>query len=238
MPRWGRRGADRGRGDAGLALSPCPAVCRSIYPAVLREATWCVDVQPCRGRGDGRRIQDDSDDGSRLHVLKWFARCLGSVFRALLVGATSEPDSNFQKLYYGEADLRNVIVLYPFGGGEVAKGKLKNGRKGYGSEDYQIMVLWKPRYPATPVSKTRTDGRLAHRFILRRTHLEERQFEHRTDRNVPSRLPRYPRGGSTAQGCREKPPCVTGEYERPCEEDAHPFARPAFRIPDLWRCAI
>jgi len=48
---------------------------------------------------------------------KWFARRLGSVFRALLVGATSPPDDNFWNLYYGDADLRDVVVLDPFVGG-------------------------------------------------------------------------------------------------------------------------
>lgn len=48
---------------------------------------------------------------------KWFARRLGSVFRALLVGAASTPDSNFWDLYYGDADLRDIVVLDPFVGG-------------------------------------------------------------------------------------------------------------------------
>ena len=48
---------------------------------------------------------------------KWFARRLSAVFRALLVGARSAPDSNFWDLYYGEADLRDVVLLDPFVGG-------------------------------------------------------------------------------------------------------------------------
>ena len=48
---------------------------------------------------------------------KWFARRLGSVFRALLVGATSPPETDFWQQYYGSADLREVIVLDPFVGG-------------------------------------------------------------------------------------------------------------------------
>ena len=48
---------------------------------------------------------------------KWFARRLGSVFRALLVGATSPPETDFWDQYYGSADLREVVVLDPFVGG-------------------------------------------------------------------------------------------------------------------------
>ena len=48
---------------------------------------------------------------------KWFARRLGSVFRALLVGAASDPDTDFWASYYGNADLQNIVVLDPFVGG-------------------------------------------------------------------------------------------------------------------------
>lgn len=48
---------------------------------------------------------------------KWFARRLGTVFRALLVGATSEPQNDFWEAYYGKADLRGLTVLDPFVGG-------------------------------------------------------------------------------------------------------------------------
>ena len=48
---------------------------------------------------------------------KWFARRLGSVVRALLVGATSAPGADFWGLYYGKADLRDIVILDPFVGG-------------------------------------------------------------------------------------------------------------------------
>jgi len=48
---------------------------------------------------------------------KWFARRLGAVFRALLVGATTSPEEDFWARYYGEADLRGLTVLDPFVGG-------------------------------------------------------------------------------------------------------------------------
>ena len=48
---------------------------------------------------------------------KWFARRLGAVFRALLVGATTESKGDFWASYYGDADLRGLTVLDPFVGG-------------------------------------------------------------------------------------------------------------------------
>lgn len=48
---------------------------------------------------------------------KWFARRLGSVFRSLLIGVTASPTADFNKLYYGGADLSGLKVLDPFVGG-------------------------------------------------------------------------------------------------------------------------
>lgn len=48
---------------------------------------------------------------------KWFARRLGTVFRALLVGAVSEPGDDFWAGYYGGAELRGLRLLDPFVGG-------------------------------------------------------------------------------------------------------------------------
>lgn len=48
---------------------------------------------------------------------KWFARRLGSVFRALLVGAASSLGDDFWQGYYGVATLRGLTVLDPFVGG-------------------------------------------------------------------------------------------------------------------------
>jgi putative DNA methylase len=48
---------------------------------------------------------------------KWFARRLGCVFRALLIGGASDPEEDFWSGYYGAADLRGLTVLDPFVGG-------------------------------------------------------------------------------------------------------------------------
>ena len=48
---------------------------------------------------------------------KWFARRLGTVLRALLVGAVAGPEDNFWEAYYGGVDLRGLTVLDPFVGG-------------------------------------------------------------------------------------------------------------------------
>jgi len=48
---------------------------------------------------------------------KWFARRLGCVIRALLVGGTADPTDDFWRLYYSASDLRGLTILDPFVGG-------------------------------------------------------------------------------------------------------------------------
>lgn len=48
---------------------------------------------------------------------KWFARRLGSAFRALLVGSVSDPTADFWAAYYENASLEGLDVLDPFVGG-------------------------------------------------------------------------------------------------------------------------
>lgn len=48
---------------------------------------------------------------------KWFARRLGCSFRAVLVGAVSEPTADFWKAYYETGNLQGCTVLDPFVGG-------------------------------------------------------------------------------------------------------------------------
>lgn len=50
-------------------------------------------------------------------IHKWFARRLGCSFRAVLVGAVSEPTADFWKAYYETGNLQGVTVLDPFVGG-------------------------------------------------------------------------------------------------------------------------
>jgi adenine-specific DNA methylase len=50
-------------------------------------------------------------------IHKWFARRLGCSFRALLVGAVSEPATDFWKAYYNTGNLQGFTVLDPFVGG-------------------------------------------------------------------------------------------------------------------------
>jgi hypothetical protein len=42
---------------------------------------------------------------------KWFARRLGTIFRALLVGTVSSPDDDFWQRYYGAANLHGLTIL-------------------------------------------------------------------------------------------------------------------------------
>ena len=48
---------------------------------------------------------------------KWFARRLGCVFRALLIGGAADPNDDFWRAYYSASDLRGLTILDPFVGG-------------------------------------------------------------------------------------------------------------------------
>ena len=48
---------------------------------------------------------------------KWFARRLGCVFRALLIGGAADPNDDFWCAYYSASDLRGLTILDPFVGG-------------------------------------------------------------------------------------------------------------------------
>lgn len=50
-------------------------------------------------------------------IHKWFARRLGCAFRAVLIGAVSEPTADFWKAYYENGNLQGITVLDPFVGG-------------------------------------------------------------------------------------------------------------------------
>lgn len=50
-------------------------------------------------------------------IHKWFARRLGCSFRAVLVGAVSEPTADFWKAYYETGNLQGLTILDPFVGG-------------------------------------------------------------------------------------------------------------------------
>ena len=90
---------------------------RPLGSASLPERSWLQDgdfpVEQLAefARREGRRPRPI------YLVHKWFARRLGSVFRALLVGATRVPEDDFWTGYYGQTDLRGMSVLDPFVGG-------------------------------------------------------------------------------------------------------------------------
>jgi len=54
-------------------------------------------------------------------IHKWWARRLGSIFRSILIGATTDvrgnADADFDELFYRRQDLRGLTVLDPFVGG-------------------------------------------------------------------------------------------------------------------------
>ena len=93
-----------------------------LHPREIRRSTL---PNPCLLEGRQFPILELADfairEGRRPRPIytahKWFARRLGSVFRALLVGAASARGLEFWDQYYGDADLRDFVVLDPFVGG-------------------------------------------------------------------------------------------------------------------------
>ena len=45
------------------------------------------------------------------YIHKWWARRLGSVFRAILLGATSEVDEDIWQKFYRQHELKDKVVL-------------------------------------------------------------------------------------------------------------------------------
>ena len=98
-------------GTDGMATPT--AASSALLPAktLLEEGEFPLEALAAFAVREGRRPRPI------YTVHKWFARRLGAVFRALLVGATTAPDDDFWDEYYGSADLRGVTVLDPFVGG-------------------------------------------------------------------------------------------------------------------------
>ena len=94
-----------------MAQSRPPASPRFPERSWLLEGDFPVEYLAEFARREGRRPRP-------IYLAhKWFARRLGSVFRALLVGANWAVDDDFWLGYYGKADLSGLSVLDPFVGG-------------------------------------------------------------------------------------------------------------------------
>ena len=69
------------------------------------------------------------------HIHKWWATRLGSVFRAITLGALSPPKADVWRDFYKRHDLANKVVLDPFMGSGTTLGEaLKLGAKAVGSD--------------------------------------------------------------------------------------------------------
>lgn len=69
------------------------------------------------------------------HIHKWWATRLGSVFRAITLGALSEPKADIWTKFYARHDLSGKVVLDPFMGSGTTLGEaLKLGAKAVGCD--------------------------------------------------------------------------------------------------------
>ena len=57
------------------------------------------------------------------HVHKWWARRLGSVFRAIILGCALPPDCSLMQAFYRPMDLRGLVVFDPFMGSGTTVGE-------------------------------------------------------------------------------------------------------------------
>lgn len=87
------------------------------------------------------------------HIHKWWATRLGSVFRAIVLGALSEADTNIWDDFYKKHDFRNKVVLDPFMGSGTTLGEaLKLGCSVVGC-DINPVSTFLVRQALTPVSE-------------------------------------------------------------------------------------
>src|SRR5689334_20123530 len=69
------------------------------------------------------------------HIHKWWATRLGSVFRAITLGALSAPGTDIWKCFYDRHDFVGKVVLDPFMGSGTTLGEaVKLGAKAIGSD--------------------------------------------------------------------------------------------------------
>jgi putative DNA methylase len=69
------------------------------------------------------------------HVHKWWANRLGSVFRAILIGAAEKADADIWERFYTDGDYKDFVVLDPFMGSGTTVGEAaKLGMKAVGCD--------------------------------------------------------------------------------------------------------
>lgn len=69
------------------------------------------------------------------HVHKWWAQRLGSVFRAIILGAVSQAETNIRELFYQPVRLGNIVVFDPFMGSGTTLGEtIKAGGRAIGRD--------------------------------------------------------------------------------------------------------
>lgn len=85
------------------------------------------------------------------HIHKWWATRLGSVFRAITIGALTPPGTNIWEEFYKTHNLKDKVVLDPFMGSGTSLGEaLKLGAKAIGN-DINPISTFLVRQAFTPV---------------------------------------------------------------------------------------
>lgn len=123
------------------ALASCVAEPRSPYaPTVLAfEGTRAIEDPdfPFEHLSDIAELESWRKEINRpiYHIHKWWAQRLGSIFRAILLGAFAPKGSNILEMFYQPARLLGAVILDPFMGSGTTIGEaLKLGARAIGRD--------------------------------------------------------------------------------------------------------
>jgi putative DNA methylase len=121
------------------------------------------------------------------HIHKWWATRLGSVFRAITIGALSRSDTDIWSEFYKEHDMAGKVVVDPFMGSGTTLGEaVKLGAKAIGC-DINPVSTFLVRQAFTPASEASL--REAFRELEKKAAPEIRRYYQTTDPSTGELIP-------------------------------------------------
>ncbi|WPP70224.1 DNA methyltransferase [Acinetobacter pittii] len=121
------------------------------------------------------------------HIHKWWATRLGSVFRAITIGALTPPNTNIWEEFYKTHNLKDKVVLDPFMGSGTSVGEaLKLGAKAIGN-DINPISTFLVRQAFTPVPEA--DLQAAFEYLEERVAPKIRHYYQTRDPLTGEKIP-------------------------------------------------
>ncbi len=167
------------------------------------------------------------------HIHKWWATRLGSVFRAIVLGALSDADSDIWGEFYEKHDFRDKVVLDPFMGSGTTLGEaLKLGCSVVGC-DINPVSTFLVRQALTPISEDVLRGTFKE-LEARVSHEIKRYYttiDRETGKPIPVLYAFWVKEIETPQG--ERVPLFSSYI---FSRDAYPKKRPRAQLlcPSCW----